>query len=186
MKEFKKIISILFISTVFLIASAIFAIYKQSMDIKNLSILIGFGMIFEGFCYLLTRKYNAKKFKIFNYFIHYGLASILIGILVILNIGIIKIPLNFIVGVYFIFSALIKFSLILLSKKISNQLKIITIISSILSLSFAILMLVNPFENTIYVSKMVGIYILINCILFIMHYNSLRKNNKKFTTAKGK
>ncbi len=191
MNEVKKITNILITSTLFLIAVSIFIIYKQNMNIKNLSCLLGFSIIIEGFLCLAIRKFNADKYKIFNYYLHYGLATILIGLIVILNIGIFKMPLNSIIGVYFIFGGLIKFSMVILSNKISKQLKTITIINSILSIIFSLLMFINPFASTIYVAKTIGIFMLIHSILLIMNYSSIRKNSDKFVikskkTAKGK
>ena len=106
----------------------------------------------------------------------YGVVTIILGILVIKNPEAIASILPIIIGIGIIINSATKLQYAFELKAANNNLWKSTLIISLISTVFGVILLFNPFKGAVFITKIVGILIAFYAILDIVSTFSIRRN----------
>ena len=163
---FRKIMTIeIAISVVFILIGVIFLIWP-SISVQVLSVLCGifitcFG-IYNLYCYSKRSFYPLFKFHLV-----YGILSLLLGILTIINPFTFSQVITIFIGMWVLYLAVLKIDLSLRLKVIGESSWLLLLVSSLLEVFMSIIIFINPFSNLL-ITQVVGSFLILCGILNTM------------------
>lgn len=170
-KFFSKIIRSSLISSVGLAILGVLLIFESEATIVSISYIIGGILVAMGI--LGGMKYFYSKSK--NYMdVVYGIITVILGIVVILNPQAIASIIPFIMGVLIIISSVTKLQYSHTLNQHQNSLWKQTLILSIITLIFGLVLVFNPFKGAVFLTRIVGGILLVYGILDIISTMAIR------------
>ena len=170
------------ISSFALIALAILLIVQSEATIIAISYIIGGLLVAIGVLAEINYIKNARE-KIADLDIVYGIVCVILGILIITNPQAIAGVIPFVIGFIIIVNSAIKLQYSLELRKEKNDLWLSTLILSIIMSLCGIILIFNPFQGAVFLTRIVGIFILIYAILDLISTFVIRNTFKKIQTA---
>lgn len=184
-KGFSKIFITSILSSVIFIALGVFLFSKPETTISTISYILGIIIILLGSFafgkYFQTRQDGNK----FSFSLIYGVLSMVIGLILILNPTALATLIPFVIGFWMIINSTVKIQYSLNLKQYESKAWIPTFIIGLLNLICGLVMIFNPFEGAVLITKMIGLFIIIYSILDITEAFLLNKNINK-VVKKGK
>ncbi len=176
--EFEKIMKIEIVFSLLYALLGIFIFWKSEMTNNVVGILIGMFFLISGMLTIFT-SIDKVKIKLFHYNIFFGILSIVLGILIMLNpLSIINI-LNISLGIWTIVKSINKIIYFVILKKVKENSNKLLLVSALFLFFLGILLIIYPFRSII-VTKAVGIFILLINILNINDLVLLKKRGEVF------
>ena len=108
----------------------------------------------------------------------YGIVSLILGILVIVNPNAIAKLIPFIVGIIILINSAIKITYSIEAKDSGEEIWKSSLIMAIISLICGIIILFNPFETSVVVFKVIGAFIILYSILDLVYMFEVKKEVK--------
>lgn len=178
----KKSLQNLFVSSI--ISSVIFLVIGLLLFIRPESTISLISYIFGGLLVIigtnsLINYYRGKDY-VSTFEIVYGVLSIIGGLILIINPKAIASLIPLILGFWIVISSLIKLKYI--DREKSSKSTIVLIIT-ILMLILGIVLIFNPFEGAVFITKMIGLFLIIYSILDIVQSVMIRNDVKKVQKA---
>ena len=170
------------ISSFALIALAILLIVQSEATIIAISYIIGGVLIAIGVLAEINYIKNIKE-KIADLDIIYGIVCVILGVLIITNPKAIAGVIPFVIGFIIIVNSAIKLQYSLELKKENNELWLSTLILSIIMTICGIVLIFNPFQGAVFLTRIVGIFILIYAVLDLISTFVIRNTFKKIHNA---
>ncbi len=123
----------------------------------------------------LINYYRGKEY-VSKFELVYGVLGVLGGFVLILNPKAIVSLIPFIIGVWIVISSLskIKYSMELNSKK--TRAGMISLIITILTLVLGVILIFNPFEGAVFITKMIGLFLFVYAILDIVQSSIIKRD----------
>lgn len=166
-------------SSVGLAILGLLLIFQSEITIVSISYIIGAVLVALGALaainYVKSKETNNRK----EMDIVYGTVCIVLGILVICNPQGIASLLPFIIGLVIIITSATKLQYGVELKRQNSNLWKTTVILSIITMLCGVLLIFNPFQGAIFITKVVGILILIYAILDIISTISIKRTVNK-------
>lgn len=170
--------------------------YKSSIVSSIILILLGTMLFFESEKTIITISYVIGSIIIalgalafINYFreetttkglgIAYGIISVILGILIISNPIAIASIIPIFIGIGIILNSAVKLQYSLDLKKISNKMWKTTFIVSLISTICGVVILFNPFEGAVIITKIIGAFLIIYSLIDMICSYNIRKTVKK-------
>ena len=164
-----------FLSSIGLTILGILLFFEAEATIVSISYVIGGILVAIGTIGLIKYINNLHKNIKNELDIIYGVGTVILGIIVISNPKAIASIIPFILGIVMIISSSAKLQVGLQMKNSNNKLWISTTIMSLLTLMCGILLIFNPFEGATFITKMIGIILLMYGILDMISTIRIRK-----------
>ena len=160
---FRKIMWIeIAISIVLILIGVIFLIWP-GISVQILSILFGIIILASGIMNIYGYM-KRKNFPIFKFHLVYGILSVILGILTIINPFTFSQVVTVFIGVWMLYLAIVKIDLSLRLKTINESSWSLLLVSAILEIFMSILIFINPFSNLV-VTQVAGAYFILSGIL---------------------
>jgi len=180
-KGFSKVFVSSILSSVIFVALGIFLFTKPETTISTISYVLGIIIILLGSFafgkYFQSREEGSK----FNFSLIYGVLSFIIGLILILNPTALATLIPFVIGFWMVINSTVKIQYSLNLKQYENKAWIPTFVIGLLTLICGLVMIFNPFEGALLITKMIGLFIIIYSILDIVEAFLLNKNIKNIT-----
>ena len=170
------------ISSFALIALAILLIVQSEATIIAISYVIGGVLIAIGVLAEINYMKNIKE-KIADLDIVYGIVCVILGVLVITNPKAIAGVIPFVIGFIIIVNSAIKLQYSLELKREDNDLWLSTLLLSAVMTICGIVLIFNPFQGAVFLTRIVGIFILIYAVLDLISTFVIRNTFKKIHSA---
>lgn len=170
------------ISSIALIGLAIMLIVQSEATIIAISYVIGGILIALGVLAEINYLKNIKE-KIADLDIVYGIVCVILGVLVITNPKAIAGVIPFVIGFIIIVNSAMKLSYSIELKREQNELWLSTLILSIIMTICGIVLIFNPFQGAVFLTRIVGAFILIYAVLDLVSTFVIRNTLKKIQTA---
>ena len=170
------------ISSVVLIAFAILLIVQSEATIITISYVIGGILVALGVLAEINYLKNAKE-KIADLDIIYGVVCVILGVLVITHPKAIAGVIPLVIGFIIVVNSAIKLQYSLELRKEDNELWLSTLLLSIVMTICGIVLIFNPFQGAVFLTRIVGVFILIYAILDLISTFVIRSTFKKIHTA---
>jgi len=162
-------------SVIFMILGIIL-IVKAEAAVKVISYIFGGIFILIGLlktiAYFFTRK---DDFAPYTYDLIYGLMSIVIGIITIYYSSTIETILRVIIGIWIIYSALVKFSLTLKIRSLESKAWFVSLILSIIMFACGLFIILNSGTIVVTIGIMIVVYAVLDIIEDIICMIKLRE-----------
>ena len=179
-KFLSKIFKSSLISSVGLSILGILLIFESEATIVSISYIIGGILIAMGVLGIMRYFYSEIN-SLMD--IIYGVVTVILGLVVILNPQAIASIIPFIIGILIIISSVTKLQYALTLNKYKNPLWKTTLIISIITLIFGLVLIFNPFAGAVFITKLVGALILLYGILDIISTMTIKKTFKQIHIA---
>ncbi|MBQ9833804.1 MAG: DUF308 domain-containing protein [Bacilli bacterium] len=134
-------------------------------------IVLGIGSTFNYF--------SKATLKIFNFNLLYGIVSIVLGLLILINPFTLVNIITIIFGAWLCVSGLVKVNYAFNFKKVKEDSWLLTFVIGILTLIFGIVVIVNPFIN-LYLTQVLGLFISIYAVLEFTETVLLKQRSSAF------
>jgi len=167
-----------FLSSIGLTILGFLLFFQAEITIVSISYVIG-GILVAIGTLALIRYINQLHKNVKNELdIIYGLGTIILGIVVISNPKAIASIIPFVLGIIMIISSSAKLQIGLQMRKDNNHTWVFTTITSLLTLMCGILLIFNPFAGAKFITKVIGILLLIYGIIDMISSILIKKAGK--------
>lgn len=180
MKNFFK--SSLF-SSIGLAILGILLIFQSELTIVSISYVIGAVLIIIGILAIFRYIKGLNEKSKTELDIVYGVVCAILGVIVIGNPQAIASIIPFVVGLIIVISSAAKLQYSLELKTNNNNLWKSTMIISIITMIFGVLLLFNPFKGVVFITKVIGILILSYSILDMISTMTIKNTVKQIHEA---
>lgn len=177
-KLMKKFFRSSIVTSTILIVLGLLLIFQSEVTIMTISYIIGGILIALGVLAVIKFIQGTNKEGKSELDIVYGIVTTILGILIIMNPQAIASVIPFILGIAIIISSATKLQYAFELKANNNRLWKVTMLISILSTLFGVILLFNPFKGAVMFTKIVGIFILGYAILDIISTITIKRNVK--------
>ena len=183
----KKIMNKIFKSSLFssigLAILGVLLIFQSELTIVSISYVIGAILVAIGALAIIRYIKGLNDNTKTELDIVYGIVCAVLGVIVIGNPQGIASIIPFVIGLIIIISSATKLQYSLELKKNGNDLWKSTMILSIITIVCGIMLIFNPFKGAVFITKVVGILILIYSILDIISTVTIRNTVKQIHEA---
>ena len=169
------------LSSISLAILGILLIFKAEITVLSISYIIGGLLVALGLLAILKDQKNEKEKNELD--IVYGIVSIVLGIVVISNSETIASIIPFVIGFIILINSATKIQYSLELKKENKSIWKSTLVASLIEFLCGILLIFNPFKSAVFVTKAIGIVILVYSILDIVSTFFIQKTIKSFQNA---
>ncbi len=178
-KLLKKFFTSSVLTSLTLLLLGLLLIFQSEVTIISISYVIGGILIALGILGILKfiKSVNNQYKEKLN--IVYGVVTVILGILVIKNPHAIASILPIVIGIGIIINSATKLQYAFELKAVNNDLWKGTLIVSIISTVFGVILLFNPFKGAVFLTKIIGILISLYSILDIISTVSIGNNVKE-------
>lgn len=177
-KLMKKFFRSSIVTSTILIVLGLLLIFQSEVTIITISYIIGGILIALGVLAVIKFIQGTNKEGKSELDIVYGIVTTILGTLIITNPQAIASVIPFILGIAIIISSATKLQYAFELKANNNKLWKVTMVISILSTLFGVILLFNPFKGVVMFTKMVGMFILGYAILDTLSTITIKRNVK--------
>lgn len=159
-------------------------IFQSEATIATISYITGAILIAAGVLALIRFVKNSKEATAtLSLDILYGIVTVILGVIVIMNPHAIASILPIVLGIAIIINSASKLQYAFVLKNDNNNLWKATMTIAIISTICGVVLLFNPFAGAVLIMKIVGIFILAYSILDIVSTAIIKKNVDEFKTV---
>lgn len=166
-------------SSIALVVLGLLLIFYSELTILSISYVIGGILIAIGVIALIKYISNINKDIKNEIDIVYGIGTIILGIIVISNPKAIASIIPFVLGILIVINSTAKIDYSFRLKKNKNKLWISTLIVALVALICGVLLIFNPFAGAEFITKIIGIILVIYAILDIVSTIRISKELKE-------
>lgn len=176
-KYYNKFFTTSIITSIVFIALGMFLFLKPETTISTISYIIGIVILLLG-AFSVVKHFSDKEQNSFDFSLVYGILSIIVGIVIIVNPTALAKIITFVLGFWIVINSIIKIQYSLDLKKYNNNAWIPTLVIGLLTLIWGLILVFNPFGGALDITKLIGLFIIIYSILDIVECVILNKNIK--------
>ena len=166
-------------SSIALVILGFLLIFYSEVTIISISYVIGGILIAIGVIALLKYISNINKDIKNEIDIVYGIGTIILGIIVICNPKAIASIIPFVLGILIVINSTAKIDYSFKLRKNKNNLWVSTLIVALVALICGVLLIFNPFAGAEFITKVIGIILVVYAILDIVSTIRISKELKE-------
>lgn len=125
-------------------------------------ILFGAILIVNGLMHTISYFSIKNEVRIFSFELVQGIISIIVGFVFVLNTQLVAAFLPFIVGAWVIIESIVKIQLAFNVRDVKNSYWVLMLILSLITATFGVVILLNPFASAIAITSLCGIMLFIS------------------------
>jgi len=172
------------ITSIVLMILGILLIFQSETTIMIISYIVGGILVAAGALALVRYIKNAKEPRLNNELdIMYGIITIIFGLIIIKNYQAVASVIPIVLGIGIIISSAAKLNYAFQLRADKNNLWKTTMIISIISTIFGVILLFNPFKAAMGIMKVIGILIVIYAILDLISTIAIKSSVTKIHKA---
>ncbi len=180
-KDFNRIFTTSILTSIIFIAFGVFLLSRPDTTLKIISYTLGIVIILLGS--ISFGKFFSSKREHMDFNLIYGILSIIMGLIIILNPTALATLIPFVLGFWILINSIIKIQYSLDLKKYDNRAWIPTFTIGLLTLVWGLILIFNPFAGAMAITQMIGIFIIVYSILDIVESFILHKNIKDISKS---
>ena len=170
------------ISSIVSILLGCLLIFETSASIETMAVILGILLILLG-AFIIGRYISSELFRsIFDFSLLYSFLSIISGVLILMDNSLITIIISAYIFANLMMSAINKINLAVVIKKLDLGNWILPLLVSLLLIAASVVVIINPINSTIVVTKTVGVVVIISAIIDLIEMIAIKckvKNVKK-------
>ena len=179
---FNRVFFLSVISSIVSILLGCLLIFETSASIETMAVILGILLILLG-AFIIGRYISSELFSsIFDFSLLYSFLSIISGVLILMDNSLITIIISAYIFANLMMSAINKINLAVVIKKLDLGNWILPLLVSLLLIAASVVVIINPINSTIVVTKTVGVVVIISAIIDLIEMIAIKckvKNVKK-------
>ena len=179
---FNRVFFLSVISSIVCILLGCLLIFETSASIETMAVILGILLILLG-AFIIGRYISSELFRsIFDFSLLYSFLSIISGVLILMDNSLITIIISAYIFANLMMSAINKINLAVVIKKLDLGNWILPLLVSLLLIAASVVVIINPINSTIVVTKTVGVVVIISAIIDLIEMIAIKckvKNVKK-------
>lgn len=179
---FNRVFFLSVISSIVSILLGCLLIFETSASIETMAVILGILLILIG-AFIIGRYISSELFRsIFDFSLLYSFLSIISGVLILMDNSLITIIISAYIFANLMMSAINKINLAVVIKKLDLGNWILPLLVSLLLIAASVVVIINPINSTIVVTKTVGVVVIISAIIDLIEMIAIKckvKNVKK-------
>ena len=179
---FNRVFLLSVISSIVSILLGCLLIFETSASIETMAVILGILLILLG-AFIIGRYISSELFRsIFDFSLLYSFLSIISGVLILMDNSLITIIISAYIFANLMMSAINKINLAVVIKKLDLGNWILPLLVSLLLIAASVVVIINPINSTIVVTKTVGVVVIISAIIDLIEMIAIKckvKNVKK-------
>ena len=179
---FNRVFFLSVISSIVSILLGCLLIFETSASIETMAVILGILLILLG-AFIIGRYISSELFRsIFDFSLLYSFLSILSGVLILMDNSLITIIISAYIFANLMMSAINKINLAVVIKKLDLGNWVLPLLVSLLLIAASVVVIINPINSTIVVTKTVGVVVIISAIIDLIEMIAIKckvKNVKK-------
>ncbi len=179
---FNRVFFLSVISSIVSILLGCLLIFETSASIETMAVILGILLILLG-AFIIGRYISSELFRsIFDFSLLYSFLSIISGVLILMDNSLITIIISAYIFANLMMSAINKINLAVVIKKLDLGNWILPLLVSLLLIAASVVVIINPINSTIVVTKTVGVVVIISAIIDLIEMIAIKckvKNVKK-------
>lgn len=175
-KKIKKTFNASLMASFIFIIVGLFLFIRPDATISIISYITGGVLLLLGLINIYRYFSSDDKFEMFSFNLAYGVLLSIAGLFLIIDTTIFAKVINVIVGIWIIINSITKIQYGLVLKRASNSDWLYTILVSLLSFIWGVVLLINPLKSALTITQVIGVFIIIYAVLDIVDNFIIRKN----------
>ena len=179
---FNRVFFLSVISSIVSILLGCLLIFETSASIETMAVILGILLILLG-AFIIGRYISSELFRsIFDFSLLYSFLSIISGVLILMDNSLITIIISAYIFANLMMSAINKINLAVVIKKLDLGNWVLPLLVSLLLIAASVVVIINPINSTIVVTKTVGVVVIISAIIDLIEMIAIKckvKNDKK-------
>lgn len=179
---FNRVFFLSVISSIVSILLGCLLLFETSASIETMAVILGILLILLG-AFIIGRYISSELFRsIFDFSLLYSFLSIISGVLILMDNSLITIIISAYIFANLMMSAINKINLAVVIKKLDLGNWILPLLVSLLLIAASVVVIINPINSTMIVTKTVGIVVIISTIIDLIEMIAIKykvKNVKK-------
>lgn len=175
-KKIKRTFNISLVSSIIFVIIGLFLFIKPDTTISIISYIIGSILLLVGLINIYRYFSSDIRFNMFSFELAYGVLLAIAGLFLIIDTTIFAKIINVIVGIWIIVNSITKFQYGFVLKKSSNSDWPYTMLVSLLTFIWGVVLLINPLESALTITQIIGVFIIVYAVLDIIDNFIIRKN----------
>ena len=179
---FNRVFFLSVISSIVSILLGCLLIFETSASIETMAVILGILLILLG-AFIIGRYISSELFRsIFDFSLIYSFLSIISGVLILMDNSLITIIISAYIFANLMMSAINKINLAVVIKKLDLGNWVLPLLVSLLLIAASVVVIINPINSTIVVTKTVGVVVIISAIIDLIEMIAIKckvKNVKK-------
>ena len=179
---FNRVFFLSVISSIVSILLGCLLLFETSASIETMAVILGILLILLG-AFIIGRYISSELFRsIFDFSLLYSFLSIISGVLILMDNSLITIIISAYIFANLMMSAINKINLAVVIKKLALGNWILPLLVSLLLIAASVVVIINPINSTMIVTKTVGIVVIISTIIDLIEMIAIKykvKNVKK-------
>lgn len=177
-KKIKKTFNLSLASSIIFVIVGLFLFIKPGATISIISYVTGGVLLLMGLISVYKYFTSYSAINLFGFELAYGVLLIIAVLFLVIDTSIFAKVINVILGIWIIVNSITKFQYGFVLKRAKNSDWIYTILVSLLSFIWGIVLLINPFESALTITQIIGIFIIVYAVLDIIDNFIIRRNIK--------
>ena len=179
---FNRVFFLSVISSIVSILLGCLLLFETSASIETMAVILGILLILLG-AFIIGRYISSELFRsIFDFSLLYSFLSIISGVLILMDNSLITIIISAYIFANLMMSAINKINLAVVIKKLDLGNWVLPLLVSLLLIAASVVVIINPINSTMVVTKTVGIVVIISAIIDLIEMIAIKckvKNVKK-------
>ena len=179
---FNRVFFLSVISSIVSILLGCLLIFETSASIETMAVILGILLILLG-AFIIGRYISSELFRsIFDFSLLYSFLSIISGVLILMDNSLITIIISAYIFANLMMSAINKINLAVVIKKLDLGNWVLPLLVSLLLIAASVVVIINPINSPIVVTKTVGVVVIISAIIDLIEMIAIKckvKNVKK-------
>ena len=164
------------ITSIVFVVIGLFLFIKPDVTISIISYTIGGILLLVGLINIYKYFTSESKYNMFSFELAYGVLLAIAGLFLIIDTSIFAKIINIILGIWIIVNSITKFQYGFVLRSAKNGDWKYTMLVSLLTFAWGIVLLLNPLEGALKITQTIGIFIIIYAVLDIIDNFIIRKN----------
>ena len=177
-KKIKKTFNLSLVSSIIFVIVGLFLFIKPGTAISIISYVTGGVLLLMGLISVYKYFTSYSAINLFGFELAYGVLLIISGLFLVIDTSIFAKVINVILGIWIIVNSITKFQYGFVLKRAKNCDWLYTILVSLLSFIWGIVLLINPFSSALTITQIIGIFIIVYAVLDIIDNFIIRRNIK--------
>ena len=171
---FNRVFFLSVISSIVSILLGCLLIFETSASIETMAVILGILLILLG-AFIIGRYISSELFRsIFDFSLLYSFLSIISGVLILMDNSLITIIISAYIFANLMMSAINKINLAVVIKKLDLGNWILPLLVSLLLIAASVVVIINPINSTIVVTKTVGVVVIISAIIDLIEMIAIK------------
>lgn len=178
-KRFNKLIYGSWITSILFLLLGIFLLIKPQLANSLIGYFVGIVVSSSGVIALFNYFTNKNTLKFMNLQLIYGILTLIAGIAIIINPLSISSLIIICLGIWMVINGVLKLNTALLLKSNKEETWSLILFIAILTILCGSLLIFNPFDGTMIVTQVIGVFLIVYAILDSMQWILIKKRSKE-------